>query len=179
MPMARYPKCENPGATCLWWDVGGVEYYDEFILYCKKCGYTESHIEYGGSQLSANWDTRCPFCGQDQLAHISELVCVLLKNYQWNFSLWNHRYWWRRCCGYLANKVWLEVGSEFSWELWKARRDSKSEANLRSTNDVFWACNCRCQVSHPFRDGISGRFVETGKEVGMGKTREHDLTSLA
>jgi len=69
MPTIPCPKCGYSNATCSCRDVGGVEYYDEYTLYCEKCGYTASSIQYGGSPLSANWDTRCPFCGQDQRAH--------------------------------------------------------------------------------------------------------------
>lgn len=72
MPVVPCPRCGSPDTICLCQDVGGVEYYDEYTLYCKTCGYTEQRIEYGGSPLSSNFHTKCPFCGKTGLDHMRE-----------------------------------------------------------------------------------------------------------
>jgi len=64
-------KCSRCGgsAKCYHQDVGGVEYYDEYVLYCFKCGLIERAMKYGGSPMSDNWGTDCPYCGVDCFSH--------------------------------------------------------------------------------------------------------------
>jgi len=64
----KCPACGGP-AKCYHQDVGGVEYYDEYVLYCPKCGRIERSTIYGGSPMSDNWGTNCPYCGVDCYSH--------------------------------------------------------------------------------------------------------------
>ena len=62
------PKCHSE-AQCFHQDVGGVDYDDEYVLYCKTCGNIERVRRYGGSPVSDNWVTNCPYCGGDCFRH--------------------------------------------------------------------------------------------------------------
>lgn len=59
----KCPKCGN-NAICLYMgDIGGVDYQDLYRLRCPCYGYEEDQCLYGGSPVSSNWPTNCPFCG--------------------------------------------------------------------------------------------------------------------
>ena len=64
----KCPVCLQK-AECFHQDVGGVDYIDEYVLYCGSCGYIERRSVSGGSPLGDNWTTSCPFCGIECYAH--------------------------------------------------------------------------------------------------------------
>ena len=64
----RCPLCRQE-SECFHQDVGGVDYMDEYVLYCVSCGHTERRSVYGGSPLGNNWTTSCPFCGIECYIH--------------------------------------------------------------------------------------------------------------
>jgi hypothetical protein len=61
-------ECGSP-AKCFHQDVGGVDYYDEYVLWCDSCGKIERSLVYGGSPMNDNWLTSCTFCGADCFPH--------------------------------------------------------------------------------------------------------------
>lgn len=63
------PKCGCHTAACCHRDIGFIDYHDNYILRCDACGHTESQTVYGGSPTWDNWDTTCPFCGNNQREH--------------------------------------------------------------------------------------------------------------
>lgn len=65
----KCPKCGSYSVQCYHADVGGVEYYDEYTLHCKDCGYIERVGRSGGSPMSDNWVTECPYCGVGCYSH--------------------------------------------------------------------------------------------------------------
>jgi hypothetical protein len=69
MATIECPHCAIRDAKCECKDVGGVEYYDEYSLTCGTCGYRATAVIHGGSPMSSDWDTECPYCGQNQRAH--------------------------------------------------------------------------------------------------------------
>jgi hypothetical protein len=73
----KCPRC-NINLECFCNDVGGVDYIDEYILICRKCGFNETTCRSGGSPLGENWCTECPFCGKSNLEH-SKLPTDLVK----------------------------------------------------------------------------------------------------
>jgi len=66
--------------VCYSSDVGGVEYDDEYVVYCLKCGVVHLRQSvYGGSPCSSDWLTKCPFCGRDNDEHAP------IPSYLWGY----------------------------------------------------------------------------------------------
>ncbi|MFA4833712.1 MAG: hypothetical protein WC619_02575 [Patescibacteria group bacterium] len=59
-------RCSCGGEkVCYSSDVGGVEYEDEYVVYCPGCGVVHQRVgKSGGSPCADNWHTECPFCGR-------------------------------------------------------------------------------------------------------------------
>jgi len=55
------PVCDSALCRCYHQDVGGVEYCDEYILHCQKCGNIERMDVYSGSP--------CPYCEKNCNEH--------------------------------------------------------------------------------------------------------------
>lgn len=69
MPKTTCPKC-NAEAECFGEDINNwVEFYWEYTLICGSCGSCDKATRYGGSRISVNWETICPFCGKKQSEH--------------------------------------------------------------------------------------------------------------
>ncbi len=65
MKEKKCPKCGSSSLGCRHREVGTIDYYDEYTLYCLDCDYIiETVKKYGGSPLGVNWSTYCPYCGQ-------------------------------------------------------------------------------------------------------------------
>ncbi|MEE9378983.1 MAG: leucine-rich repeat domain-containing protein [Candidatus Lokiarchaeia archaeon] len=62
------PQCGNL-AECYCRDIGGVDYHDEFTLYCENCDFIERKYYSGGSPVSADWYNPCPYCGRYEYQH--------------------------------------------------------------------------------------------------------------
>lgn len=69
METQKCSECDSSFVSCYHVDVGGVDYYDEYILHCKDCGNIKRSSQYGGSPNSDNWLTFCPYCGIDCHSH--------------------------------------------------------------------------------------------------------------
>lgn len=77
--MAGERRCQNCGSTfihCYHREVGGVDYEDEYTIFCKSCKYTDNKTLSGGSPVSGNWETDCPYCGKSCHGHPSELNII-------------------------------------------------------------------------------------------------------
>lgn len=73
MPKAKCPKCNNE-TNCFCKKGGGKVGFDEFVLICVNCGYSESSKQPIGSPdalagaFSAEYPN-CPFCGETATEH--------------------------------------------------------------------------------------------------------------
>lgn len=63
------PQCKKEEGMCYCYDVGGVDYHDEYTFFCNNCGYCKKETKYGGSPVAADWPTNCPFCDKPYNEH--------------------------------------------------------------------------------------------------------------
>jgi C4-type Zn-finger protein len=56
------PQCGGIAHCQFTGDVGGVDYHDEYSLVCDLCGHQTTDTVYGGSPISSDGATECPFC---------------------------------------------------------------------------------------------------------------------
>ena len=71
--VAKKPHCPRCGAKagCNGRDIGGVEYYDYYILGCNQCGYVQAIGHNSGTPCCGSELANCPFCGSSENQHSS------------------------------------------------------------------------------------------------------------
>lgn len=69
-------ECGSEDTLCCHADVGGVDYLDEFVLYCFDCGKIDRKDISGGSPMGEDWHNDCPFCGVSSCSHPSMPSCL-------------------------------------------------------------------------------------------------------
>ncbi len=55
-------KCGSKEVYCVYADLGGVDYYDNFWHVCLGCNNIIEHVEYYESSYCAGPTPKCPFC---------------------------------------------------------------------------------------------------------------------